>query len=230
MNVKKLHSWNASIQEATGLQQKLARCVREEPVNLDGVRYVAGADVSYSRGSNTIYAAVVVLSFPDLAVVEETAAVRETAFPYIPGYLTFREGPAVSAAFESLTITPDAVIFDGQGVAHPRGLGIASHMGLLLDTPSVGCAKSVLVGTYAEPAHERGSESPLLKGGRQVGVALRTRAGVAPVFVSIGHRINLQAAIELVLACAPKYRLPEPVRHAHRLSNELRAGAPKRLR
>ncbi|HZD59003.1 MAG TPA: deoxyribonuclease V [Anaerolineae bacterium] len=224
MKVLELHPWHVSAHEAADIQRTLRAKVRQTPIDRGQIKYVAGADVSYSRGSDDIYAAVVVLSYPDLHVVEEKVAVRTSPFPYIPGFLSFREGPAVLAAFQKVTITPDVIIFDGQGVAHPRGLGIASHMGLLLDRPSIGCAKSVLVGTYDEPGTERGSWSPLSKGEEQIGVALRTRAAVSPVFVSVGHRIDIWGAIEVVLTCAPRYRLPEPIRKAHLLSNTARAG------
>jgi len=153
-------------------------------------------------------------------------SVSRASFPYVPGFLTFREGPVLLEAFSKLERLPDAVIFDGQGIAHPRGFGIAAHIGVILDVPSVGCAKTRLVGSHGDPANERGSSSPLLdKSGEQIGSVVRTRANVKPVYVSIGNKVDLGSAIRLVLACAPKYRLPEQTRLAHKLSNELRTEA-----
>lgn len=225
MRSLKLHSWQVSTEDAAAIQRSLSAQVKVLPLDVSSVRYVAGADVSFSKGSNDVFAAVVVLSYPELAVVEERGVAARATFPYVPGFLSFREGPAVIEALEQLNTEPDVIIFDGQGVAHPRGLGIASHVGVLLDKPTIGCAKSVLVGKYSEPGPERGSISPLTKDGMTLGVALRTRARVAPVFVSVGHRVDLITAAELVLSCAPRYRLPEPTRRAHILSNRLRTGA-----
>lgn len=153
---------------------------------------------------------------------KRVCAEKLATFPYIPGYLTFREGPALISAFKKIQNIPDVIIFDGQGIAHPRGLGIASHIGILLDKPSIGCAKSVLIGKYEEPGVTRGSFSPLIKDVRQIGVALRTRTGVSPVFVSVGNKMNIAGAVRLILDCAPRFRLPEPIRKAHLLSNEMR--------
>src|SRR5512135_3607536 len=161
------------------------------------IKTVAGADVSYSKSSDVYYAAVILMSFPEMQVLEEAWAAGPAAFPYIPGLLTFREGPICLNAFRKLKATPDIVMFDGQGVAHPRGFGLASHMGVLLDIPSIGCAKSVLVGEYKEPGRKRGSASPLIYKGEEVGRALRTRDGVKPVFVSIGHKVDTDAACRL---------------------------------
>jgi len=183
------------------------------------VNLVAGADVSYSRTTDRYFAAVIVMRYPDMEVVEESTASGSSSFPYIPGLLTFREGPITLEAFRKLKHKPDVLIFDGQGVAHPRGFGIASHMGVLLGIPSVGCAKSVLVGDYKEPAKRRGSSSPLVYKGAEVGRALRTRDGVKPVYVSAGHMVDLSFACELVLKCSKGYRLPEPTRKAHILVN-----------
>ncbi len=222
MKVFKLNPWRVSVTEAADIQRELRSRIQPAPINLDKVSYVAGADVSFSRGSDEIFAAVVILRYPDLTVVEEKTAMTLATFPYIPGFLTFREGPALVEAFKKIETVPDVVIFDGQGIAHPRRFGIASHMGVLLDLPSVGCAKTVLVGKYSDPGEARGSISPLVKDGDEIGVALRTRTRVSPVFVSIGHKIDLAGAIKTVLSCAPRYRLPEPVRMAHNLSNKAR--------
>lgn len=186
------------------------------------VRLVAGADVSYSKGSDTYHAGVVVMTYPGLEVVEEAHASGKSGFPYIPGLLSFREGPITLAAFEKLKHVPDLIIFDGQGIAHPRGIGLASHIGLLLDIPSIGCAKSVLVGEYDEPGRQRGESSPLTYKCDTVGAALRTRDKVKPVYVSIGHRVSLDYAKEMVLGCGGGYRLPEPTRRAHLLVNRVR--------
>lgn len=223
MNVYKLHPWKVSIHEAAEIQRSLRERIEISPLYLSEVKYVAGADVSFSKYSDDIYAAVVVLNYPELKVIERKTAMAKATFPYIPGFLTFREGPALVAAFLKIRVEPDVIIFDGQGIAHPRGFGIASHMGVLLDKPSVGCAKSLLVGKYGGPGGKRGSTSPLLnKSGKVIGVVLRTRDNVSPVFVSIGNKIDLKGSVEVVLSCAPRYRLPEPTRKAHALSNEFR--------
>ena len=190
------------------------------------VRLVAGADLSYDRGSDRFFAAVVVCRLPDLAVVETATARGTSPFPYIPGLLSFREGPLLLRAFRRLRAQPDLVLFDGHGIAHMRGFGIACHIGLLLDLPSVGCAKTRLVGTHAQPGRAVGAEAPLRHDGRRVGTVLRTRAGAKPVFVSCGHRIGLKAAVRWTLSACRGYRLPEPTRQAHLLANRLRrAGA-----
>ena len=197
------------------LQKKLADQVIR--ANLPGpIQTVAGVDVG-QRGE-IVQAAVVVLGFPGLEIKDVAVAVRPATFPYIPGLLSFREGPAILDAVAKLSERPDLFIFDGQGVAHPRRLGIASHVGLLADIPSIGCAKSRLCGQYAEPGPERGSHVPLIDKGETIGAVVRTRTGVKPVFVSVGHRIDLTTGIEYVLACCRKYRLPETTRHAHRLA------------
>lgn len=194
---------------------------------------VAGVDVSYdfvptrfSRGkqaSEFLYAAVVVLELPSLRVVESAGVASRAEFPYVPGLLSFREMPPLLEAFRKLRVTPDAVLVDGQGVAHPRRCGLASHLGLVLDLPTVGCAKSRLIGEYREPGLRRGSASSLRDGGEIIGRVLRTRDGVAPLFVSVGHKISLDAAVALVLECAPRFRLPETTRQAHALVNQLRS-------
>lgn len=223
MKVLKLHPWKVSVHQAADIQRELRSKITIAPIDLSKVSYVAGADVSFSRHSDDIYAAVVVLNYPKLDVVEQKTAMAKATFPYVPGFLTFREGPALLATFEKIETDPDVIIFDGQGIAHPRGFGIASHMGLLLDKPSVGCAKSLLVGRYEEPGGGRGSTSPLLdKNNKKLGVVLRTRDRVSPVFVSIGNKIDLKGSVDITLSCAPRYRLPEPIRKAHNLSNEFR--------
>jgi deoxyribonuclease V len=171
-----------------------------------------------------MYAAVVVVEWPSGDVVEQVTAERPAEFPYIPGLLSFREIPALLAAFEKLRSKPDVIIYDGHGIAHPRRFGIASHLGVLLDVPTIGCAKSRLVGEHAEPGLERGAQTPLTLDGKTIGAVVRTRTNVKPVFVSVGHRVSLRAAVRLVLDTATRYRLPEPTRLAHVFSNTARRG------
>ena len=192
------------------------------PLNPEGVQYVAGADVSTEK--DTAYATVVVLSFPDLSPVEVQGFEAPLTFPYVPGLLAFREIPSVAGALEKVETPVDAIIFDAHGQAHPRRMGLASHMGLFVDAPAIGCAKTRLVGEYEEPAAEKGSASELVHRGEVVGKVLRTRTNVSPVYVSVGNRIGLESAVDLVLACCPKYRLPETTRQAHKTANELRQG------
>jgi deoxyribonuclease V len=191
--------------------------------SLQQVKFIAGADISTQRDSIQAYAGVVVMTYPELAVVEERGVVFELSFPYVPGLLAFREAPPLLKVFEALEREPDLILFDGQGIAHPRGLGIASHTGLLLDKPSIGCAKSLLFGHFEEPGLEQGAYTHLYDHHRQViGAVVRTRTGVQPVFVSIGHRIDLPTAIRFVLASCQGYRIPEPIRKSHDFVNRLR--------
>lgn len=222
MEVKKIHGWKLTIEEAQALQGSLkGKIVRSwEPRE---VRSIAGADIAYSRIEKRIFACVVTLSYPELKLLARTQAIGPSSFPYVPGYLSFREGPLLLKAFKKMERKPDLVIFDGHGEAHPRGFGLASHIGLLLEVPSIGCAKSRLVGEYEEPGSKRGSYSYLFHKGEKVGAVLRTRDRVKPVFVSIGHRIDLHRAIDFCLGSTIRYRLPEPVRLAHIFVKELRA-------
>ncbi len=206
---------NLSKREAFALQTALARRVQESPLPAPP-RTVGGVDVGFPNGKAR--AAVVVLTFPDLTLQQEATAESEIAYPYVPGLLAFREVPVILKALERLPTLPDVLICDGQGRAHPRRLGLASHLGVLLDHPTVGCAKSRLVGEHAPVPDERGAWVPLVDRGEVIGAVVRTRAGVKPVYVSVGHRITLPEAIELVLKCAPRYRLPEPIRLAHKLT------------
>ncbi len=212
--------------EAVRIQERLKpRLVLEDKTG--PVHLVAGADVSYDKGSDNFHAAVVVLKFPELETIEEARASGKAPFPYIPGLLSFREGPIVIKALGKLKNRPDVILVDGHGVAHPRGFGIASHIGVLTGIPSIGCAKSVLVGEFREPARMRGSTSPLVYKNIEVGRALRTKEKVKPVFVSVGHMTSLDRACEIVLGCCAKYRLPEPARRAHILVNKIRKENPK---
>jgi deoxyribonuclease V len=222
-----LHRWDVTPKEAVEIQRRLRvqLDVQGEP---EHINMVAGIDVSYNKGSDWLYAAIVVLRLADLHLLDTASATAQVPFPYIPGLLSFRECPAVLQAWERLSVMPDCLMCDGQGIAHPRRFGIASHLGLWLDMPSLGCAKSLLVGTYREPGARRGSVEPLVHRQEQVGMILRTRDGVAPVFVSPGHRISLKKATEVVLACCTKYRIPEPTRQAHLLVNKLRRDASQK--
>ncbi|MFC1735902.1 deoxyribonuclease V [Candidatus Hydrogenedentota bacterium] len=221
MKVNRLHDWNISYKKAVVLQIQLrSRLILNR--QLRDVRLVAGADVSCSRGDNRLYAGVVVLDAVDMSVVEEKTIVAETEFPYVPGFLSFREVPPLLKVFAELETTPDVVIFDGQGIAHPRRLGLASHAGLFLGIPTVGCAKSRLVGEYRNPGTEKGAWSSLEDKGEEIGRVLRTRGNVNPVFVSPGHLIDMESSLDLVLRMCPRYRISEPVRRAHELVNNLR--------
>jgi deoxyribonuclease V len=220
---EQLHEWSLAPREAVELQKKLRERVRITPLTKK-VETVAGADISFNKFDPTIYTAVVVLRLPTLEVVEEVGLVGETKFPYVPGLLSFRESPSVLEAWSRLRTEPDAVMFDGQGLAHPRRVGIASHVGLIIDRPTFGCAKSVLVGKYEEPGPERGSWTPLVDKGETVGAALRTKTRVHPIYVSPGHLIDLEGALDLTLRCDGGYRQPEPTRRAHLLVNALRRG------
>jgi len=194
----------------------------KDSLDLKRLRWIGGADVSYVPGEDAHYGAVVVLSFPELELVEEKWVKGKVSFPYIPGLLSFRETPILLRAFSLIKRRPQVMIFDGHGIAHPRGFGFASHGGLLLGLPSVGCAKTRLVGEYGEPEKERGSWAWLEYKGKRVGTVVRTRAGVKPVFVSPGNRVSFRTATRLVLAACRGYRLPEPIRFAHQLVNRVR--------
>lgn len=211
------HPWDLSTTEAIELQKELAhKVVAQTTFDRAEVGTVAGVDVGLKGG--LARAAVVVLDAASLEPVEWAVATAEIPFPYVPGLLTFREGPGVLAALEKLTTRPDVLLFDGHGRAHPRRIGLASHLGVILDQPTVGCAKSRLTGQYDEPGEEAGEWSPLRDGDEVIGAVLRTRTGVRPVFVSTGHRVDLPTAIDLVLSCTQGYRLPETTRYAHALA------------
>jgi deoxyribonuclease V len=207
-----------TIEEATAEQQRLRGYVERED-RLPPVRRVAGLDCGFEQEGAITRAAVAVLSYPELELVEQAIVRRPTSFPYVPGFLSFREAPAVLDALAQLHTPPDLLICDGQGLAHPRRFGLACHIGVLADLPSIGAAKSLLTGRHGalEPRH--GATAPLLDRGEIVGVALCTRAGTRPLYVSLGHRISLASAVEWVLRCTPRYRLPETTRQAHRLAS-----------
>jgi deoxyribonuclease V len=211
-----------SIDEARALQERLRSRVIERDALPAKLRLVAGADVSYDRGSPVLFAAVVVLDASSLALVEVAAASGRATFPYLPGYLSFRELPPLLEAFAKLRTRPDLVICDGHGRAHPRRFGLACHLGVALDLPAIGVAKSRLVGEHREPGPRRGAHAALRDGGEVIGEVVRTQPFVAPVYVSVGHRVSLANARRLALRFAPRFRLPEPTRAAHAEVNRLR--------
>ncbi|MEG3939143.1 MULTISPECIES: deoxyribonuclease V [unclassified Microcoleus] len=213
------HPWPETIEEAIAIQEHLRPLVITEN-QLETVRYVAGVDVGYNSADSVSLAAVTVLSFPDLQLQQQSVVRSPTAFPYIPGFLSFREVPAVLDALENISLKPDLILCDGQGLAHPRRFGLACHLGVLTGIATIGVAKTRFIGEHSEVGLERGSWQPLLEDGSIVGAALRTQTGVKPIYVSIGHRINLISAIEYVLRCTPRYRLPETTRSADRLTAE----------
>jgi deoxyribonuclease V len=209
------HPWDVSPADAREIQRQLRGRVRVAPLDRQP-EVIAGVDVSV-KGARA-QAAVVLLSYPDLAPFRATTAELPVSFPYVPGLLAFREGPVVLAALEQLEDRPDVLMFDAQGLAHPRRMGLATHLGVLLDMPAVGCAKSRLCGTHGEPDGQKGSRTPLVDGDEVIGAVVRTRDRVQPVFVSVGHRVDLETSVSLVLGCATRYRLPEPTRWAHRVA------------
>lgn len=208
------HSWNVTPEDAVALQRRLrSEVIATRPIDASKVRLVAGVDVSVKHEQSQ--AAVVVVTFPDFRFVTTVLARRPTPFPYVPGLLSFREGPVLEEAFERLETEPDVFLFDGMGTAHPRRIGIACHLGLWLERPTIGCGKTRLVGRHGPLAEEKGAAQPLVDRGETIGAAVRTRAGTNPIFVSPGHRADLASAVALTLACCPKYRIPEPIRLAH---------------
>ncbi len=220
-----LHSWRLSPRHAIAVQHRLAARVRIEPFRGEP-RLIAGLDAAFSADHAFCLGAVVLWDMTERRVVEEHEARRPLRFPYVPGLLSFREAPALLAALRRLRTTPDLLMCDGQGLAHPRRFGIACHLGVLCDLPAIGCAKSRLVGEHAEPARARGASVPLLHNLEIVGSVLRTRSGIRPLYVSVGHRIDLPSAQEIVLACALRFRLPEPTRLADQLAARSKQESP----
>ncbi|WP_072621506.1 deoxyribonuclease V [Spirulina major] len=217
MKAKLDHPLSPTVAEAKAMQTEL----RSQVITCDRlntVERVAGLDAGFDHVAGITRAAVVVLSFPALEVLEEAIAEIPTTFPYVPGYLSFREVPALLAALEKLTLTPDLLLCDGQGYAHPRRFGLACHLGVLLDCPTIGVAKSRFIGTHGEPGPEKGDWVPLMDGDETIGAVVRSRSHTKPLYISIGHRLSLPTAIDYVLRCTPKYRLPETTRRADRLS------------
>lgn len=218
MKIEQRHTWPSNVEEAIAIQNQLQPEVITED-QLEGVQYVAGVDMGFEEGGTISRAAVAVLSFPELQLQEQAIARRPTTFPYIPGFLSFREIPAVLDALEKISTTPDLILCDGQGIAHPRRFGIACHLGVLIDIPTIGVAKSLFVGKHDELPVEKGSWQPLRYKGETIGAVLRSRTGVKPLYVSPGHRISLPTAIDYVLRCTTKYRLPETTRWADKLAS-----------
>ncbi len=223
---KTLHSWDVTPEEAIKIQNELRGLVKVESLKKE-IRYIAGADISFDKGSNIVYAGIIILKFPELEEIDRSLVITEVNFPYIPGLLSFRESPALIKAWEKIKVEPDVVVIDGQGIAHPRRFGIASHFGVLVDKPTIGCAKSLLVGKYDEPGEKAGSYSYLYDSGEIIGAVLRTRDNVQPVFVSVGHKITLEESIKIILQNVRGFRIPEPTRQAHNLVNALRRGEIK---
>ncbi len=226
MRIKRIHSWEGlTIPEAKALQERLS-----EQVIVDGdpgdVRLIASGDLAFSK-EGTAFAAVVLMTYPEMRVVEVHTGRERVRFPYVPGYLSFREAPLLLSLFERLSRTPDLVMIDGQGIAHPRGLGLAAHVGLFLGLPTIGVAKSRLVGDYDEPGPHKGDWSWLVFGGRKVGVVVRTKDGVRPVFVSPGNLIGFEACLRWTLATATRFRLPEPTRAAHNAVTQFKGEATR---
>ncbi|HHT9125747.1 MAG TPA: deoxyribonuclease V [Candidatus Brocadiia bacterium] len=221
MEFKNLHPWDVNYKEAVQIQQRLQKkLILKKPKS--GFRLVAGTDVAYDKKSDKVFAGVVILNLENMQRVEQATAVGRVRFPYIPGLLSFRESPILLKAFSKIKQTPDIIIVDGQGIAHPRGIGLASHLGLILDMPSVGCAKSRLVGEHEPVGKKAGSQSYIKINGKVVGVVLRTKTNIKPVYVSPGHKIDLASVVNVVLKCCRGYKLPEPTRQAHNLVNKLR--------
>lgn len=219
MKIKTLHDWNLSPREAVELQKQLQYEVIPQNEFVEPIKTVAGIDLGYDPKNGMSRAVAVVLSFPDLELVESSEAILPVQFPYVPGLLSFRETPVAIKALEKLNAAPNMILCDGQGLAHPRRFGIACHIGIITNLPTIGVAKSVLVGKFENLGERRGSTAPLISKNEQIGVALRTKDKVQPVYVSIGHKISLQTAVEYVLSCAPKHRLPETIRLADKLAS-----------
>jgi deoxyribonuclease V len=219
MKINQLHQWNLSPQQAIELQKQLAYEIIQEDKFAEPIKTVAGIDLGYEMKTDTSRAVVVVLKFPELELIEKAEAIMPTPFPYVPSLLSFRETPVAVRALEKLENTPGLILCDGQGIAHPRGFGIACHIGLITNVPSIGVAKSILVGKFGNLDEKRGSTADLIYKKQTVGVALRTKDKVQPVYVSVGHKISLETATKYVLQCTTKYRLPETTRLADQLAS-----------
>ncbi len=218
--MKDLHPWDVNVEEAIQIQENLRDHLILKNTFAE-VRTIGGGDVTYSKDRNSLFAAITVLSFPKMEILDIATAQGEISFPYIPGLLSFREGPVLIKAFQKLKMKPDVMFYDGQGIAHPRGIGLASHMGLWFDLPAIGCTKTPLVGDSIYPEPSKGSFELIRKEGKEVGAVLRTKQNVKPVFVSPGHRINLSASIQLILEACQGFRIPEPLRRAHQASRNM---------
>lgn len=211
--------WPEDITESRKIQDTLRKKVKITSLKKKPI-YIAGVDAAFS--GRKVIGVASLYKYPELIPIEDAYAIMKVSFPYIPGFLSFREGPAILKALNKLKIKPDLILFDGQGIAHPGGIGIATHIGVLLDIPTIGCAKSKLVGEYKEPGIKKGEWSPLKYKDRTVGVVLRTREKVRPLFISPGHRIDIESSIRIVLGCTTRYRIPEPIRRADIISKKIR--------
>jgi deoxyribonuclease V len=218
--MKPLHSWKVSLQKAIQIQEHLKdRIILKK--TFSQAKTIGAGDVAYSKNKDQLFGAVVVLSFPEMRVLDIATAFGNIPFPYIPGLLGFREGPILIKTFQKLKIRPDVMIFEGQGIAHPRGFGLASHIGLWLDMPSIGCAKSALLAEFTSPEPLKGSFELIRRGSQEVCAVLRTKDKVKPLFVSPGHRIDLPTSIRIILECCQGFRIPEPLRRAHHISRNM---------
>ncbi len=218
------HKWDLTFQEAQRLQKELqSRVDLSTTQALSHIRIVAAADISYSRKNPWLFGVVVLVRFPEMTLLATYANRTKPHFPYVPGYLSFREVPVLIPIFQKIETEFDIILCDGQGIAHPRRFGLASHVGVLLDKPSIGCAKSRLIGTYQEPGPQKGDYSDLLDGSEHIGLVLRTRDRVKPLFISPGHKVDFDTARRVTLACVRHYRIPEPLRLAHQIVNKIRA-------
>jgi len=216
-----LNSWNVNPGKAKEIQERLRSKIKIIPLNKNP-ELICGCDVSFEKNGNKIYAGVVVLDFPALNTVERQYAEADASFPYIPGYLSFREIPVLLQAFRKISHNVDLIVCDGQGLAHPRNFGLACHLGLVLGLPSVGCAKSHLVGDFSDPGFKKGDFSSLIFQEKKIGIVLRSRDYKKPVFISPGHMINIDDSYRIIMSCLGKYRIPEPTRQAHILVNAFR--------
>jgi deoxyribonuclease V len=222
--MKSLHSWNVNTEEAIQIQEILKGCLILKKT-FSKVKTMGGGDVAYSKNGSRLFGAMVVLSLPNLEILDMATAEGKISFPYIPSLLSFREGPILIQTFQNLKIKPDVLLYDGQGIAHPRGMGLASHIGLWLNLPSIGCAKTPLLDEFITPGPLRGSYEWIRREGKKVGAVLRTKNKVNPIFVSPGHRIDLKTSLQLILESCREFRIPEPLRKAHQTSLLIRREA-----
>jgi deoxyribonuclease V len=228
MKVRLDHPWDLTPLEAARLQVELRERIKMKR-DFGRIRTVAGADIALDKAVNVGHAGVIVYSFPDGVELERQSAMRPLTFPYVPGLLVFREGPVLLAALEKLRTDPDLIFLDAHGYSHPRRFGLASHIGVILNQPAIGCAKSVLVGRYDDPANEEGAWTPLMDGNEIIGAVLHTRRNTRPVFISVGHRIDLETAVEFATACTDGFRIPRPTRKADHYVGELKRQSLHRL-
>ena len=223
MKIKLLHPWRVNPRRAIQIQDELRKKIRLRAPSGPWKR-IAAADVAYSRMDNRLFAGFLLFSYPELTLLESASARGRASFPYIPGLLSFREAPILIRAFSRLKTKPELIVIDGQGIAHPRSMGIATHLGLIFDLPTIGCAKSRLIGMHEEPPAALGGCSPLIEKGQTVGMIVRTRTGIKPVYVSPGHKMDLETSVKMILSLCRGHRIPEPLRQAHLFVNRLRSG------